>query len=184
MVSGDVRNVALLARRLSIAGIVFLGYLYFRLSGGGAALAAIGLISFVGVAQFLPALMGGLFWRGATAPARWPGLAWGLLVWLYCLFLPSFGPRASCRRRSSITGSGAGVAAALRAFRGDRDGPGGACGDVEPAAQYHGVFVLVLAAQLSAAAGAAAGRAVRQCVRSFRHARQLVRRAWRRARIC
>jgi len=91
MVSGDVRSVALLARRLSIAGIVFLGYLYFRVSGGGAALAAIGLISFAGVAQFLPALMGGLFWRGANRVGALAGLSVGALVWLYSLFLPSFG---------------------------------------------------------------------------------------------
>jgi Na+/proline symporter/nitrogen-specific signal transduction histidine kinase len=91
MVAGDVRGVAILARRLSIAGIVFLGYLYFRLSGGGAALAAIGLVSFAGVAQFLPALMGGLFWRGANRLGALAGLATGAAIWLYCLFLPSFG---------------------------------------------------------------------------------------------
>jgi len=92
MVSGDVRHVALLARRLSIGVILFLGYLYFRLSGGGTALAAIGLISFVGVAQFLPALMGGLFWRGANRSGALTGLVVGFVIWLYCLFLPSFGP--------------------------------------------------------------------------------------------
>ncbi|SHK82945.1 hypothetical protein SAMN05444414_101422 [Roseovarius marisflavi] len=92
MISGDVRQVALLARRLSIAGVVFLGYLYFRVTGGGAALAAIGLISFAGVAQFLPALMGGLFWRGATRTGALAGLGVGFVLWQYCLFLPSFGP--------------------------------------------------------------------------------------------
>lgn len=91
IVSGDVRQVALLARRLSIAGVVLLGYLYFRLSGGGAALAAIGLVSFTGVAQFLPAMLGGLFWRGATRSGALAGLGTGFLIWLYCLFLPSFG---------------------------------------------------------------------------------------------
>ena len=92
MMSGDVRHVALLARRLSIGGIVLLGYLYFQLSGGGTALAAIGLVSFAGVAQFLPALMGGLFWRGANRTGALAGLGLGAVVWLYCLFLPSFGP--------------------------------------------------------------------------------------------
>jgi Na+/proline symporter/nitrogen-specific signal transduction histidine kinase len=92
MVSGDIRSVGLLARRLSIAVILFLGYLYLRLSGGGSALAAIGLISFVGAAQFLPALMGGLFWRGATRAGAMCGLGVGFVIWLYCLFLPSFGP--------------------------------------------------------------------------------------------
>jgi len=94
MVSGDVRNVALLTRRMSIAVILLLGYAYFRLSGGGAALAAIGLISFVGVAQFLPALVGGLFWRGAARSGALAGLSVGFVLWLYCLFLPSFGPTA------------------------------------------------------------------------------------------
>ncbi len=92
VVSGDVRKVALRARRLSIAGIVALGYVYFQLSGGGTALAAIGLVSFVGVAQFLPALMGGLIWRGATRGGAMAGLLVGALVWMYTLFLPSFGP--------------------------------------------------------------------------------------------
>ena len=91
MMSGDVRHVALLARRLSIGGVVMLGYLYFRLSGGGTALAAIGLVAFAGVAQFLPALMGGLVWRGATRNGALAGLGVGFVLWVYCLFLPSFG---------------------------------------------------------------------------------------------
>ncbi len=92
VVAGDVRDVALLARRLSIAGVVMLGYFYFRLSGAGTALAAIGLVSFAGLSQFLPALMGGLFWRGATRLGALAGLTVGFVLWLYCLFLPSFGP--------------------------------------------------------------------------------------------
>jgi hypothetical protein len=91
VMSGDVRHVALLARRLSIGGIVLLGYLYFRLSGGGESLAAIGLVSFAGVAQFLPALMGGLFWRAANRTGAISGLGVGFVVWMYCMFLPSFG---------------------------------------------------------------------------------------------
>jgi hypothetical protein len=89
--AGDLRQLVLLARRLSIVGVLALGYLYFRLSGGGAALAAIGLISFVGVAQFLPAMLGGIFWRGATRAGALTGLSLGFLVWVYSLLLPSFG---------------------------------------------------------------------------------------------
>ena len=91
MVSGDVRNVVIMARRFSIAGVVILGYLYFRFSGGGAALAAIGLVSFAGVAQFLPVLLGGVFWRGATRVGAFTGLSVGFVVWVYSLLLPSFG---------------------------------------------------------------------------------------------
>lgn len=90
--SGDVRHVVLLARRLSIGGVVLLGYLYYRFSGGGTALAQIGLISFAGVAQFLPVLLGGLFWRGATRTGAFAGLTIGFIVWAYALLLPSFGP--------------------------------------------------------------------------------------------
>ena len=91
MVSGDVRHVVILARRLSIVGVLFLGYLYYRISGGGSALAAIGLISFSGVAQFLPPLLGGIFWRGGARNGALAGLGAGFVIWLWCLFLPSFG---------------------------------------------------------------------------------------------
>lgn len=88
---GDVRGLILMARRLSIAGILALGYGYYRLSGGSGALAAIGLISFVGVAQILPSMIGGIFWRGATRVGAALGLTLGFLVWLYALYLPSVG---------------------------------------------------------------------------------------------
>jgi Na+/proline symporter/nitrogen-specific signal transduction histidine kinase len=89
--AGDVRRIVLVSRRISIAGVLALGYGYFRLTGGGEALAAIGLISFTGAAQVLPAMVGGMFWRGATRAGAATGLLLGFLVWLYTLFLPSFG---------------------------------------------------------------------------------------------
>ena len=90
-VSGDVRKILLTSRRISIAAVVGLGFLYFHASGGSDALAAIGLIAFVGVAQFLPSLMGGIFWRGATRNGALAGLLTGFALWVYTLFLPSFG---------------------------------------------------------------------------------------------
>ncbi|AXI47073.1 sodium:solute symporter [Sulfitobacter sp. SK012] len=90
--SGDVRNVVILARRLSILLIISFGYLYYRASGGSGALAAIGLISFGGVAQFLPALLGGVFWRGATRMGALTGLGVGFALWMFTMLLPSFGP--------------------------------------------------------------------------------------------
>ena len=91
-VSGDLRRIVLLARRCSIAAVLALGYGYYRLSGGSAALAAIGLISFAGVAQVLPAMLGGIFWRGATRVGAVAGLSIGFVTWAYTMFLPSFGP--------------------------------------------------------------------------------------------
>jgi signal transduction histidine kinase len=91
-ISGDVRSVVLTSRRISIIVILTLGYLYYRISGGGAALASIGLISFAGVAQILPVMLGGIFWHRATKIGALAGLICGLVVWSYTMFLPSFGP--------------------------------------------------------------------------------------------
>jgi Na+/proline symporter/signal transduction histidine kinase len=90
----DLRSVVLNARRLAIAAVLALGYGYYHVSGGSAALAAIGLIAFLGVAQILPALLGGLFWRGATRVGAISGLVVGFTIWAYTSFLPSFGPGA------------------------------------------------------------------------------------------
>ncbi|MFK7880627.1 ATP-binding protein [Roseobacter sp.] len=93
--SGDVRNVVILSRRLSILVIIGLGYVYFRVSGGSGTLAAIGLISFAAVAQFLPAMLGGIFWRGATRSGALVGLGVGFSLWIFTMLLPSFGAGAA-----------------------------------------------------------------------------------------
>ena len=90
----DLRVVVLRARRVAIAAVLALGYGYYQISGGSAALAAIGLIAFLGVAQVLPALIGGLYWRGATRVGAMCGLLTGFAVWAFTSFLPSFGPGA------------------------------------------------------------------------------------------
>ncbi|GAB4258826.1 MAG: ATP-binding protein [Pararhodobacter sp.] len=89
---GDMRGLVLNARRLSIGIILGLGYVYFAVSGGSRALASIGLIAFLGMAQVLPALIGALYWRGASRVGAVSGLTVGALAWLYTSFLPSFGP--------------------------------------------------------------------------------------------
>lgn len=91
VISGDVRQVILISRRVTIGAILALGFFYYRFSGGGTALAAIGLVSFTGAVQILPAMLGGIFWRGATRVGAAMGLLTGLAVWLWTLFLPSFG---------------------------------------------------------------------------------------------
>ncbi|MEM1073617.1 MAG: sensor histidine kinase [Pseudomonadota bacterium] len=97
--SGDVRDVIILSRRLSILVIIGLGYVYYMASGGSGALASIGLISFAGVAQFLPALLGGIFWRGATRVGAMSGLAAGFGLWVFTMLLPSFGEGAMLSAR-------------------------------------------------------------------------------------
>ncbi|MBU1175778.1 MAG: sensor histidine kinase [Alphaproteobacteria bacterium] len=88
--TGGVTRLLLTSRRASIAFILFLGFLYFWLSGNSDALAAIGLISFAGVAQFLPAMIAALYWRDATVHGAITGTFIGFLVWAWTMFLPSF----------------------------------------------------------------------------------------------
>lgn len=93
MERGDGRGVTqllLTSRRASIALVLFLGFLYFWLSGNSDALAAIGLISFAGVAQFLPAMMAALFWRHATVNGAISATFIGFIIWAWTMFLPSF----------------------------------------------------------------------------------------------
>jgi Na+/proline symporter/signal transduction histidine kinase len=87
--SGDVKRLILLSRRFSICLILGLGFLYYLFSHEGGALASMGLIAFAGVAQFLPSVIGGLFWRNATARGAILGLVGGFAAWAYTLFLPS-----------------------------------------------------------------------------------------------
>lgn len=91
-VSDDLRGVVLAARRLSIVAVMALGYVYYRMINETAALSEIGLISFVGAAQVMPALAGGICWRGATRAGAAAGLFIGATLWCYCLLLPVLGP--------------------------------------------------------------------------------------------
>ena len=86
----DLSGLLLGIRRGAIVLILMLGYLYFYLAGEAYALVSIGLISFSAVAQFAPAIIGGIFWKGGTRTGAVCGLAAGFLVWTYTLLLPSF----------------------------------------------------------------------------------------------
>ena len=85
----DLTRLLLGIRRGTIVLILLLGYLYFRLAGEAYALVSIGLISFAAVAQFAPAVLGGIFWKGATRRGALCGLVAGFGVWLYTLLLPA-----------------------------------------------------------------------------------------------
>jgi len=85
----DVTGLLLGIRRGAIVLILFLGYLYFMLAGEAYALVSIGLISFAAVAQFAPAILGGIFWKGGTRLGALCGLTAGFVVWLYTLLLPA-----------------------------------------------------------------------------------------------
>ena len=77
-------------RRVAIMVIMLLGYVYYLLAGEAYALVSIGLISFAAVAQFAPAVIGGLYWKNGTRMGALAGLSAGFLMWVYLLLLPAF----------------------------------------------------------------------------------------------
>jgi Na+/proline symporter/signal transduction histidine kinase len=85
----DLSSIVLNIRRGVIFLVLFLAYAYFHFIGEAYALVSIGLISFVAVAQFAPAMLGGIFWKQATRTGAICGLAAGFAVWGYTLVLPS-----------------------------------------------------------------------------------------------
>ncbi len=87
---GDLTWLLIAIRRGSIVLILLLGYAYFRIIGGSYALVTIGLLSFAAVAQFAPAIIGGMYWRSGTRSGALAGLSIGFAIWIYTLLLPSF----------------------------------------------------------------------------------------------
>jgi signal transduction histidine kinase len=85
----DLSFVVLMVRRGAIVLVLLLAYAYFHFIGEVYSLVSIGLISFAAVAQFAPAILGGIFWKRATRAGAMSGLAAGFLAWTYTLVMPS-----------------------------------------------------------------------------------------------
>src|SRR5437773_3760677 len=86
----DLSGLLLGIRRGAIVLLMMLGYAYYRAAGEAYALVSIGLVSFAAVAQFAPAMLGGMYWRQGTRAGALTGLSLGFIVWAYTLLLPSF----------------------------------------------------------------------------------------------
>jgi len=86
---GNVASLVLWVRRIAIIVLAALAYGYYRASGSDTELAAYGLMAFAAVAQFAPALIGGLYWRGASRRGVEVGMVLGFATWIYTLLLPT-----------------------------------------------------------------------------------------------
>ncbi|MFZ3205623.1 MAG: histidine kinase dimerization/phospho-acceptor domain-containing protein, partial [Pseudomonas sp.] len=86
----DLSGLLLGIRRGAILLLMLLGYVYYRAAGEAYALVSIGLVSFAAVAQFAPAMLGGMYWKQGTRAGALSGLSLGFLLWLYTLLLPAF----------------------------------------------------------------------------------------------
>ena len=75
-------------RRLLIGLIIMAGYAFYAGLKHSQGLVELGLISFVAVAQFLPGVVGLLYWRRATRSGFILGLLGGICVWSVLLLAP------------------------------------------------------------------------------------------------
>jgi len=77
-------------KRMGIFLVIFLGYFYYRIVGESFMLVNMGMISFSAASQFLPAMLGGLYWRRGNKAGAITGILLGSVTWFYTLLIPSF----------------------------------------------------------------------------------------------
>lgn len=85
----DFSHWVIMVRRGVILLIMLMAFAYVRTIATNRELVSIGLVSFVAVSQFAPAVFGGLFWKEATKAGAFSGLILGFIVWLITLPLPT-----------------------------------------------------------------------------------------------
>ena len=108
-------RVALESRRLAVVLVLLLAYGYYAAVGKELPLVNTGLVSFAAVAQFVPAVLGGLYWKGGTRRGATVGLLAGFAIWFFTLVLPTLvGPGRFLP--ASILTAGLGGISALRPF--------------------------------------------------------------------
>ncbi len=86
----DLSRLVLRVRRVAIIALAVMAYAYYRIAAAQEFLATTGLLAFVAVAQFVPALIAALYWRGASRRGVAVGLLGGFALWFYTLLLPTF----------------------------------------------------------------------------------------------
>ncbi|MCR5886310.1 sensor histidine kinase [Hymenobacter sp. J193] len=82
-------QVALHSRRLAVVLVLLLAYGYYAVVGHLLPLVNIGLVSFAAVAQFVPVVLGGLYWKGGTRQGATAGILAGFVIWFFTLVLPT-----------------------------------------------------------------------------------------------
>ncbi len=87
--SGDLSSRLITIRRISIIVIMLVAYIYFKAVGAGFSLVSIGLISFAAIAQFMPVMLGALYWKEATEKGAMAGLLTGAFIWVVTLAIPT-----------------------------------------------------------------------------------------------
>lgn len=84
----DIYQWILWIRRYLIFCIITAGYLVYLLLGQVHNLSSLGIASFVGTLQFLPGILGTLYWNGANRKGFISGLIAGMSIWLVVIVYP------------------------------------------------------------------------------------------------
>ncbi|MGB0468019.1 MAG: PAS-domain containing protein, partial [Pontibacterium sp.] len=87
--SKDLGALLLKVRRITIMCLMLLAYFYYRILGDQGSLASFGLLAFVAVIQFLPAIVGGIFWKTGSRSGVLAGMGSGFILWIYTLVIPT-----------------------------------------------------------------------------------------------
>jgi len=85
----DLGALLLRVRRITIICLMIMAYFYYRILGDHSTLASFGLLAFVASAQFLPGIIGGIYWKTGSRYGMLAGLTAGFLIWLYTLVFPT-----------------------------------------------------------------------------------------------
>lgn len=84
----DMYNWLLWIRRWLIAILFLASYLFYGLLASDRSLAELGIIAFVASLQFLPGVLGVLYWPTANRQGFLAGLASGVFIWIWAMMLP------------------------------------------------------------------------------------------------
>lgn len=85
----SLQNATRFARWMAITAVIMSGYVFEQFLGNTFTLVNMGMLSFAAAFQFVPAAIGGLFWKHGTKQGAFMGITSGFVVWFYTLLLPS-----------------------------------------------------------------------------------------------
>lgn len=88
----DLYRNLLWTRRVLIAAILALAFLFYRLTGPNHSLVELGVLSFVATLQFVPGLIGALFWPSGNRSGLFAGMLAGFVIWAVALLFPLITP--------------------------------------------------------------------------------------------
>jgi len=86
---GKHHKIPVFFRRISILIVLLMAYFYYKLVAIEYSLISIGLVSFIAVSQFAPAILGGIFWKHGSVKGAFAGIISGFTIWFFFLMVPT-----------------------------------------------------------------------------------------------